>query len=194
MSPVTANVPAAELVLEQGTILLARLHGVAHDTVTVLPSEALRGGVSRVAQDRSRCVESRLSEPMAVVGMGMRLPGKVRSEDDFWNFLINKKDGVCPGARDPAVLDSAASLGLGEDPMADVTDSTARILVLSASSSTWLSRRVMDLNEFINEKPPVLQDLAFTLAMRREHLNHRTFHLVQADGAIDRGPETTRCL
>ena len=34
-----------------------------------------------------------LAEPIAVVGMGMRLPGGVNSGDSFWKFFINKKDG-----------------------------------------------------------------------------------------------------
>jgi acyl transferase domain-containing protein len=33
--------------------------------------------------------------PIAIVGMGMRLPGGVRNEDEFWNFLMEKKDGLC---------------------------------------------------------------------------------------------------
>ncbi|KAF4231532.1 hypothetical protein CNMCM8980_005228 [Aspergillus fumigatiaffinis] len=33
--------------------------------------------------------------PVAIVGMAMRLPGGVNSEKDFWDFLINKKDGHC---------------------------------------------------------------------------------------------------
>lgn len=31
-------------------------------------------------------------EPIAIVGMAMRLPGGVRTADDFWNMLINKAD------------------------------------------------------------------------------------------------------
>jgi acyl transferase domain-containing protein len=30
--------------------------------------------------------------PIAIVGMGMRLPGGVRTADDFWDVLINQKD------------------------------------------------------------------------------------------------------
>ncbi|RHZ46920.1 uncharacterized protein CDV56_103490 [Aspergillus thermomutatus] len=33
--------------------------------------------------------------PVAIVGMAMRLPGGVNGEKDFWDFLINKKDGHC---------------------------------------------------------------------------------------------------
>ena len=34
-------------------------------------------------------------EPIAIVGMSMRLPGGVSSSDSFWNFLVQKKDGRC---------------------------------------------------------------------------------------------------
>ncbi|GAB1201010.1 hypothetical protein APSETT444_010394 [Aspergillus pseudonomiae] len=33
--------------------------------------------------------------PIAIVGMGMRLPGGVSSGTEFWNFLVNKRDGLC---------------------------------------------------------------------------------------------------
>ncbi|KAJ5291615.1 Fum1p [Penicillium angulare] len=39
--------------------------------------------------------------PIAIVGMALRLPGGVTSPDEFWDFLIEKKDGLCevPGNR-----------------------------------------------------------------------------------------------
>ncbi|GFF30084.1 lovastatin nonaketide synthase [Aspergillus udagawae] len=33
--------------------------------------------------------------PIAIVGMSMRLPGGVNCENEFWEFLINKRDGLC---------------------------------------------------------------------------------------------------
>lgn len=33
--------------------------------------------------------------PIAIVGMAMRLPGGVSCEKEFWDFLINKRDGLC---------------------------------------------------------------------------------------------------
>lgn len=36
------------------------------------------------------------STPIAIVGMGMRLPGDVRTAEEFWDFLISKRDGLCP--------------------------------------------------------------------------------------------------
>lgn len=40
-------------------------------------------------------------EPIAIVGMAMRLPGGIDNAEDFWDLLINRKDGVCevPGSR-----------------------------------------------------------------------------------------------
>ena len=39
--------------------------------------------------------------PIAIVGMGMRLPGGVNGSSAFWDLLVNKKDGRClvPGDR-----------------------------------------------------------------------------------------------
>ncbi|CAN8104631.1 unnamed protein product [Discula destructiva] len=49
--------------------------------------------------DRLR-YEERLSddqlEPIAVVGMGCRLPGNVKSASDFWDMMINKRSGNTP--------------------------------------------------------------------------------------------------
>lgn len=36
------------------------------------------------------------AEPIAIIGMGMRLPGGVSTGQDFWNLLMNKKEGRCP--------------------------------------------------------------------------------------------------
>ncbi|KAL7918585.1 polyketide synthase [Trichoderma austrokoningii] len=35
------------------------------------------------------------AEPIAVVGMAMRLPGKVRSDEDFWKLLVEKRSAIC---------------------------------------------------------------------------------------------------
>lgn len=45
----------------------------------------------------SLCAESQhLYEPIAIVGLSMRLPGGVHSTEDFWEMLVNQKDGRCP--------------------------------------------------------------------------------------------------
>ncbi|OJJ74399.1 hypothetical protein ASPBRDRAFT_120577 [Aspergillus brasiliensis CBS 101740] len=39
--------------------------------------------------------------PIAIVGMGMRLPGGIRTDKDLWDFLVNKQDanGLVPAER-----------------------------------------------------------------------------------------------
>ncbi|RYP42065.1 hypothetical protein DL767_000577 [Monosporascus sp. MG133] len=39
-------------------------------------------------------------EPVAIIGMAMRLPGRVRNETDFWNLLSGKKSGLCDVPKD----------------------------------------------------------------------------------------------
>ena len=41
------------------------------------------------------CGSNHVLEPVAIVGMAMRLPGGVHNAEDFWDLLINKKDGRC---------------------------------------------------------------------------------------------------
>ncbi|KAL9097198.1 MAG: hypothetical protein Q9165_000625 [Trypethelium subeluteriae] len=43
----------------------------------------------------------RETPPIAIVGMGMRLPGGVKNAESFWDLLVHKKDGRCivPGDR-----------------------------------------------------------------------------------------------
>ncbi|THC90921.1 hypothetical protein EYZ11_009621 [Aspergillus tanneri] len=59
-------------------------------------------------EDYSLCLTSTCNadkdnknEPLAIVGMGMRLPGGVRTANAFWDMIIQKKDGLCevPGTR-----------------------------------------------------------------------------------------------
>lgn len=35
--------------------------------------------------------EAQVAEPIAIIGMGMRLPGSIRDSETFWDFLVNKK-------------------------------------------------------------------------------------------------------
>ncbi|KAE8368107.1 hypothetical protein BDV27DRAFT_154279 [Aspergillus caelatus] len=52
-----------------------------------------RGGVTEYVVDDVR--EGPVPFPIAIVGMGMRLPGGVSSGSEFWDFLVNKRDGLC---------------------------------------------------------------------------------------------------
>ncbi|KAE8154183.1 polyketide synthase [Aspergillus avenaceus] len=44
--------------------------------------------------------------PIAIVGMAMRLPGGVNCGKKFWEFLINKKDGLCKVPEDRYNIDA----------------------------------------------------------------------------------------
>lgn len=44
-------------------------------------------------------------EPMAIIGMAMRLPGRVRNDADFWELLSQKKDGLCDVPKDRFNID-----------------------------------------------------------------------------------------
>ena len=39
-------------------------------------------------------------EPIAIVGMSGRLPGKVDSPESFWDFLLQKGDAIAPIPKD----------------------------------------------------------------------------------------------
>ncbi|KAK5991578.1 Highly reducing polyketide synthase gloL [Cladobotryum mycophilum] len=39
-------------------------------------------------------------EPIAIIGMGLRLPGGVSTPDDFWDLLVEKRDGKCRVPKD----------------------------------------------------------------------------------------------
>jgi acyl transferase domain-containing protein len=44
-------------------------------------------------------------EPVAIIGMAMRLPGRVHNAEDFWNLLIEKKSGMCDVPKDRFNMD-----------------------------------------------------------------------------------------
>ncbi|KAI0110540.1 putative polyketide synthase [Hypoxylon sp. NC0597] len=52
------------------------------------------------AYSRPRELPVPLFEPVAIIGMAMRLPGRVRNSVDFWDLLTQKKNGLCQVPRD----------------------------------------------------------------------------------------------
>jgi acyl transferase domain-containing protein len=44
-------------------------------------------------------------EPIAIIGMAMRLPGRVCNAEDFWNLLIEKRSGMCDVPKDRFNID-----------------------------------------------------------------------------------------
>ena len=45
-------------------------------------------------------------EPIAIIGMGMRLPGGVESSDSFWDLMVNKSNGRCRVPKDRYNVDA----------------------------------------------------------------------------------------
>lgn len=45
-------------------------------------------------------------EPVAIVGMAMRLPGGIHDADSFWDLLVNKRDGQCKVPSDRYNIDA----------------------------------------------------------------------------------------
>ncbi|MFT3864033.1 MAG: SDR family NAD(P)-dependent oxidoreductase [Solirubrobacterales bacterium] len=47
------------------------------------------------ANDRIAEVERRSSEPIAIVGMSCRYPGRISNPDELWSFVSQGRDGIC---------------------------------------------------------------------------------------------------
>lgn len=45
-------------------------------------------------------------EPIAIIGMGLRLPGKVSNTSDYWDLLVNGRSGHCRVPKDRYNVDS----------------------------------------------------------------------------------------
>ena len=45
-------------------------------------------------------------EPIAIVGMAMRLPGGVRSAEDLWDMLVRRRSGRCLVPKDRYNIDA----------------------------------------------------------------------------------------
>ncbi|KAK8046024.1 polyketide synthase [Apiospora saccharicola] len=41
-----------------------------------------------------------VAEPIAIIGMAMRLPGRVRTSEDFWQLMVEKRSGLCDTPKD----------------------------------------------------------------------------------------------
>lgn len=44
--------------------------------------------------------------PIAIVGIGLRLPGDISTTQDFWDLLVQKRDGKCRVPRDRYNVDA----------------------------------------------------------------------------------------
>ncbi|KAL3496347.1 hypothetical protein BJX62DRAFT_251184 [Aspergillus germanicus] len=104
------------------------------------------------------------------------------------------------GANAHAILDSVPSFcGEAMRPVTAPAES-ARLLVVSSRSAESLKSRIRAIADYGNNDPDKLQDLAYTIGVRREHLPHRAFVAAKPNELIsetdfqitrDKAPEVT---
>jgi acyl transferase domain-containing protein len=83
------------------------------------------------------------------------------------------------------ILDSASSFKPNSND--DITtaqpqDESQHLLLLSASSAASLQKKAEELKAYVESKSPQMEDLAYTLALRREHLSYRSFVIGDSTG------------
>lgn len=82
------------------------------------------------------------------------------------------------GANVHVVLDSARSF-LGRSPQpSEAPVQPPRLLMFSANTADSLRRQVVNHQRYLEEHPDSAENLAYTLALRRQHLPHRAFSIV----------------
>ena len=79
------------------------------------------------------------------------------------------------------IVDSPAELGLDLDRPTKAPEGCIRLLPLSANTRVSLQQQVAKTMDYIKRNPWKIPELAYTLAIRREHLPHRAFALISKD-------------
>lgn len=81
------------------------------------------------------------------------------------------------------IVDSPAELGLDRDGPTQASEGCIRMLPLSANTRVSLQQQVTKTMDYMKRNPLRISDLAYTLAIRREHLPHRAFALIGKNNA-----------
>lgn len=95
------------------------------------------------------------------------------------------------GANAHAVIESAASYNASIVPKTELDE--PHLLLFSANSPKALTSMIDNYRDFVQKKPENLRDLAYTLAIRREHLSHRTFAIARK-GTFGIAPPMTKLI
>lgn len=93
------------------------------------------------------------------------------------------------GANAHVILDSAATFN--SSLKMQNTPTTPQLLLYSANTSKSLTRAIDNYKQWVEKHPEKVGDLAYTLALRREHLQHRTFAIVN-NGVVENAAPPTK--
>ncbi|KAI1814008.1 hypothetical protein GGS20DRAFT_550526 [Poronia punctata] len=88
------------------------------------------------------------------------------------------------GANAHVILDSAASLGIRRATK-DNNAGGSRLLVFTANDAESARRGAAECSRFIADRPEQLDDTAYTLGVRREHLSYRAFAVANSKNVQD---------
>ena len=58
------------------------------------------------------------------------------------------------------------------------------LLLVSAKSTTSLDSSIKTINSYLEATPSAVADISYTLAFKREHMQHRAFAIAERDGLI----------
>ena len=90
------------------------------------------------------------------------------------------------GSNAHAIVDSARDFNL--PTRSEQQTDIPQLLVYSANSSESLRKQIQNFGKFSEENPDALEDLAYTLANRREHLPHRAFCVASKNAPATASP------
>lgn len=85
------------------------------------------------------------------------------------------------GSNAHVIVDSAASFNLPKPQRGERVQDVPQLLLFSAGSASSLKKMTKGYEDWLTRRPDMadkLDDLAYTLANRREHLSHRAFKVV----------------
>ncbi|KAK2756138.1 Type I Iterative PKS [Arachnomyces sp. PD_36] len=85
------------------------------------------------------------------------------------------------GSNAHVILDSASAYYQARDMPPDASE----LLLISAQSADSLQKRIRELTQYANNHFDRLHDLAYTLGVRRKHLQHRAFTVIQPNTPLD---------
>lgn len=89
------------------------------------------------------------------------------------------------GSNVHVILDSPSELSSTGAPSEPQISTGPALLVVSARDARSLEARIRQVNDYVNAHPQQLADLAYTLAVRREHMSHRAYAICNKETLLD---------